>query len=118
MSQVETLAAHRFHSMAILEGKTPRTPEYDCFHAGPPGGTLIYLHNGLAVFEIDGEKDKLYCQNLSLMAKLFLDHKALYYDVSPFIFYVLCEMEEGQTKDNVHFCGYFSKVPLWLHAYL
>ena len=34
---------------------------------------------------------QVYCQNLCLLAKLFLDHKTLYYDVDPFLFYVLCE---------------------------
>ncbi|KAH9361677.1 hypothetical protein HPB48_005170 [Haemaphysalis longicornis] len=32
---------------------------------------------------------QIYCQNLCLLAKLFLDHKTLYFDVEPFIFYVL-----------------------------
>jgi len=78
----------------------------ECDYTGPPG-KLIYLQNNLAVFELDGDVQKLYCQNLSLMAKLFLDHKALYYDVAPFMFYVLCEVDEEGT----HICGYFSKVP-------
>ena len=36
---------------------------------------------------------KMYAQNLCLLAKLFLDHKTLYYDVDPFLFYVLCEKD-------------------------
>lgn len=48
----------------------------------------------------------MYCQNLCLLAKLFLDHKTLYYDVDPFLFYVLCEMDER----GGHLVGYFSKV--------
>jgi histone acetyltransferase MYST1 len=43
------------------------------------------------VFEIDGATDKIYCQNLCFFAKLFLDHKTLYYDVDPFLFYIFCE---------------------------
>lgn len=39
------------------------------------------------------------------MAKLFLDHKTLYYDVEPFFFYVLCEID----KKGAHIVGYFSK---------
>jgi histone acetyltransferase MYST1 len=66
---------------------------------------LIYLKEGLAIFELEGEVAKLYCQNLCLLAKLFLDHKTLYYDVSPFFFYVLCEVDES----GVHPVGYFSK---------
>jgi hypothetical protein len=29
-----------------------------------------------------------------IAAKLFLDHKTLYYDVDPFLFYVLCEVDD------------------------
>lgn len=37
---------------------------------------------------------QVYCQNLCLLSKLFLDHKTLYYDVDPFLFYVLCEKDD------------------------
>ena len=57
------------------------------------------------MFEVDGREHKLYCQNLCLMAKLFLDHKTLYFDVDPFLFYVLCEVD----KHGAHIVGYFSK---------
>ena len=36
---------------------------------------------------------QVYCQNLCLLSKLFLDHKTLYYDVDPFLFYVMCERD-------------------------
>jgi hypothetical protein len=42
---------------------------------------------------VDGKKNRVYCQNLCLLSKLFLDHKTLYYDVDPFLFYVLCEVD-------------------------
>ena len=41
------------------------------------------------MFEVDGAKAGVYCQNLCLLSKLFLNHKTLYYDVEPFLFYVL-----------------------------
>jgi MOZ/SAS family len=47
-------------------------------------------------------------QNLCYLAKLFLDHKTLYYDVDLFLFYVLCECDER----GAHIVGYFSKVLL------
>jgi histone acetyltransferase MYST1 len=75
-----------------------------CKQSAPPG-KLIYRKADLAVFELDGEEQKLYCQNLCLLAKLFLDHKTLYYDVSPFMFYVLCEVD----AEGTHPVGYFSK---------
>ena len=45
----------------------------------------------LSVFEINGSDSKVYCQCLCLLAKLFLDHKTLYYDVEPFLFYIITE---------------------------
>ncbi|KAJ7569256.1 hypothetical protein O6H91_01G106100 [Diphasiastrum complanatum] len=59
----------------------------------------------LAVFEVHGKLNKLYCQNLCLFAKLFLDHKTLYYDVENFLFYVLTELDDT----GYHPVGYFSK---------
>ena len=50
----------------------------------------------------------IYCQNLCLLAKLFLDHKTLYYDVEPFLFYVLTQND----SKGCHLVGYFSKVRL------
>jgi histone acetyltransferase MYST2 len=57
------------------------------------------------VFEVDGEKHKLYCQNLCLLAKLFLDHKTLYFDVEPFLFYMFTKCD----RTGCHLIGYFSK---------
>lgn len=48
---------------------------------------------------------QIYCQNLCLLGKLFLDTKTLYYDVEPFLFYVLTEWDQY----GAHFAGYFSK---------
>ena len=58
-----------------------------------PPGNEIYRDDQfhLSVFEIDGGVEKIYCQNLCYFAKLFLDHKTLYYDVDPFLFYVICD---------------------------
>ncbi|KAI8203074.1 Histone acetyltransferase mst2 [Colletotrichum sp. SAR 10_76] len=54
-----------------------------------PPGDEIYRHGSVSVFEVDGRKNPVYCQNLCLLAKLFLGSKTLYYDVEPFLFYVL-----------------------------
>jgi GNAT superfamily N-acetyltransferase len=59
----------------------------------------------LSMFEVDGRKSKMYCQNLCLLAKLFLDHKTLYYDVDSFLFYILTENDAFGS----HLVGYFSK---------
>lgn len=70
-----------------------------------PPGREIYKHDNLSMFEVDGKDDKIYCQNLCLISKLFLDHKTLYYDVEPFLFYILTENDE----QGCHIVGYFSK---------
>jgi len=59
----------------------------------------------LCFFEVDGKKEKIFCQNLCYLAKLFLDHKTLFYDVDLFLFYILCEVDER----GCHPVGYFSK---------
>lgn len=70
-----------------------------------PPGNEIYRKDTVSFFEIDGRKNKAYAQNLCLLAKLFLDHKTLYYDTDPFLFYVMCEFDER----GFHIVGYFSK---------
>ena len=69
-------------------------------------GTQIYSDGDLSMFEVDGKEHKIYCQNLCLLSKLFLDHKTLYYEVDPFLFYVLCEVD---VVGRHHIVGYFSK---------
>lgn len=70
-----------------------------------PPGDEIYRDGSISVFEVDGRKNPVYCQNLCLLAKLFLGSKTLYYDVEPFLFYVMTEYDEC----GCHFVGYFSK---------
>ncbi|XP_078465372.1 histone acetyltransferase KAT7-like isoform X9 [Lampetra planeri] len=86
-------------SQTILRRHTEK-----CVWKHPPGDE-IYRKGTISVFEVDGKKNKIYCQNLCLLAKLFLDHKTLYYDVEPFLFYV---MTEGDNT-GCHIIGYFSK---------
>jgi len=70
-----------------------------------PPGNEIYRKGNISFFEVDGQHNEIYCQNLCLLAKLFLDHKTLYFDVAPFLFYVMTEYDE----DGFHILGYFSK---------
>uniref|UniRef100_A0A3Q4HYP9 Histone acetyltransferase KAT5 n=1 Tax=Neolamprologus brichardi TaxID=32507 RepID=A0A3Q4HYP9_NEOBR len=58
-----------------------------------PPGNEIYRKGTISFFEIDGRKNKNYSQNLCLLAKCFLDHKTLYYDTDPFLFYVMTEYD-------------------------
>lgn len=70
-----------------------------------PPGNEIYRKATISFFEIDGRKNKAYAQNLCLLAKCFLDHKTLYYDTDPFLFYVMTEFDNR----GFHIVGYFSK---------
>ncbi|KAK9457238.1 hypothetical protein V1511DRAFT_493082 [Dipodascopsis uninucleata] len=74
-----------------------------------PPGDEIYRSGRISVFEVDGRKNQLYCQNLCLLAKLFLGSKTLYYDVEPFLFYIMTEQREKDLLGGCHFIGYFSK---------
>ncbi|KAG8325473.1 hypothetical protein J6590_066967 [Homalodisca vitripennis] len=86
-------------SKAVLERHQEK-----CTWRHPPA-TEIYRRDDISVFEVDGNVNKIYCQNLCLLAKLFLDHKTLYYDVEPFLFYVLTKNDHK----GCHLVGYFSK---------
>ena len=96
----------------MRKAKTCVRHKAECEMKHPPGKRVYRHPQGegeplLSFWEIDGAHFKMYCQNLCLMAKLFLDHKTLYFDVEPFMFYVLTESMDGdETHDIV---GYFSK---------
>ncbi|XP_030751236.1 histone acetyltransferase KAT7 [Sitophilus oryzae] len=75
-----------------------------CVWRHPPGEE-VYRKEKVSVWEVDGKKYKQYCQNLCLLAKFFLDHKTLYYDVEPFLFYVMTLVD----GEGCHTVGYFSK---------
>jgi len=83
------------HQLKFSERKCPRHPP----------GDEIYRRDNVSVFEVDGAKSKVWCQNLCYLAKMFLDHKTLYWDVDPFLFYVVCECDD----QGCHVVGYFSK---------
>lgn len=97
-------------------------------------GKRIYRHgkSGWQVWEVDGEDDgvsiavlqlcfyhiqsynetniisqQLYCQNLSLFAKLFLGDKSVSFDVSSFIYYLLVHTCPITGSSQV--VGFFSK---------
>ena len=70
-----------------------------------PPGNEIYRDDYVSFFEIDGRRQRTWCRNLCLLSKLFLDHKTLYYDVDPFLFYCMCTRDE----QGCHLIGYFSK---------
>ena len=78
-----------------------------CVWRHPPGDE-IYRKGKLCVWQVDGKRHKNYCQFLCLLAKFFLDHKTLYFDVDPFLFYIMTIAD----SDGCHIVGYFSKVSI------
>ncbi|KIM69051.1 hypothetical protein SCLCIDRAFT_13220 [Scleroderma citrinum Foug A] len=70
-----------------------------------PPGNEIYRYEDISVFELDGKRQLTWCRNLSLLSKCFLDHKTLYYDVTPFLYYVMTQTD----SNGCHMIGYFSK---------
>ncbi|KAG9238497.1 acyl-CoA N-acyltransferase [Amylocarpus encephaloides] len=70
-----------------------------------PPGNEIYRDDYVSFFEIDGRRQRTWCRNLCLLSKMFLDHKTLYYDVDPFLFYVMT----SRDQNGHHLVGYFSK---------
>ncbi|KXS20600.1 hypothetical protein M427DRAFT_151894 [Gonapodya prolifera JEL478] len=70
-----------------------------------PPGNEIYYDGTISFWEVDGKVERRWCRNLSLLSKLFLDHKTVYFDVDPFWYYVMTISDEkGHTV-----LGYFSK---------
>lgn len=102
--QVDTLYVCEYCLKYMRHAHTYQRHRSECSCRRPPG-VEIYRHDSVSVFEVDGKLARVYCQNLCLLAKLFLDHKTLYYDVDPFLFYVICHTDEY----GAHIVGYFSK---------
>ena len=107
MRKKKTIMAHK---EKCKQGKPPGKKIYfdkkvnQLNDLSQPKDELTYIDT-VSAYEVDGSLEKLYCQNLCLLAKLFLDHKTLYFDVSPFLFYILTE----ENKYGSHIVGYFSK---------
>jgi len=70
-----------------------------------PPGRKVYQRGAHTIWEVDGALQKLYCQNLSLFGKFFIDVKTLFYDCENFMFYVLTDAESRRD----HVLGFFSK---------
>ncbi|BGP15833.1 hypothetical protein JCM10213_005683 [Rhodosporidiobolus nylandii] len=78
--------------------------EKECTVMRPPG-RRVYQRGATSIWEVDGATAKLYCQNLCLFAKLFIEHKYMFFDVEGFQFYLLTEA----TSKQEWVLGYFSK---------
>ena len=82
----------------------------------PPPGRIIYSRDDYAVYEVDGEEEQLFSQNLSLFSKLFLDTKSIFFDVTTFTYYILVvsdgpgfSPEYSPSPSHRSIVGFFSK---------
>ncbi|RHY30418.1 hypothetical protein DYB32_004332 [Aphanomyces invadans] len=94
------LEHHRNDDCPLAKQRPPGRTIYEEAMPDAPSSSLILV-------EVDGMTSSTYCQNLCLLAKLFMDQKTLYFDVSVFWFYLLC-IDDKRTG-GVHPVGYFSK---------
>ncbi|KAE9550949.1 hypothetical protein FO519_005838 [Halicephalobus sp. NKZ332] len=74
-----------------------------------PPGKEIYRDDEykVSVFEVDAVQASTYTMMLCAWARCYIDHKALWQDIEPFLFYVLVR-RDGNSRRN-RFVGYFSK---------
>ena len=105
MQHKESLIRHH----AACDRRKP--PGKEIYRASRPPSPKHALP--ISAFEVDGKEHKLYCQNLALLSKLFLDHKTCFFDTEPFKFYVVTERDER----GHHLVGYFSKEKNSLEGY-
>lgn len=78
----------------------------------PQTGRLVYRDpiSKYAIKQVRGYRHQLFCQNLCLFAKLFLDDKSVYYNVDAYEFFVLYGLPESASDfdQNMIPMGYFS----------
>ncbi|KAH8822395.1 acyl-CoA N-acyltransferase [Flagelloscypha sp. PMI_526] len=81
-----------------------------CSRKHPPG-KKVYERGTQTIWEVDGAHNKVYCTQLALLGKLFLETKTLYFECFTFDFYVLTEQLQAGEHNII---GYFSKEKLSL----
>ncbi|KAF8525214.1 acyl-CoA N-acyltransferase [Hysterangium stoloniferum] len=109
----------------MREGMQWEVHTRNCKWKSPPG-KKVYERGAHIIWEVDGATEKasfqctfaycsisqfppfpeqLYCQNLSLFGKLFIDIKTLFFDTENFMFYLLTDADSQRD----HVLGFFSK---------
>ncbi|KAI6107360.1 acyl-CoA N-acyltransferase [Pisolithus croceorrhizus] len=88
----------------ITEGPVWEIHVRKCDRRHPPG-RKVYQRGAHTIWEVDGAIEKLYCQNLSLFGKFFIDVKTLFFDCDNFLFYILTDADSQRD----HVLGFFSK---------
>ncbi|KAK4226652.1 males-absent on the first protein [Podospora fimiseda] len=97
-------ASSTSHVPAPGKGKKP-------MHTPPMIEETIHDQGEWSIYEVDGEVDVLFCQNLSLFAKLFLDNKSVFFDVTGFNYFLLVHTPPLSSSPNPRpqIVGFFSK---------
>ncbi|KAA8898810.1 histone acetyltransferase, MYST family [Sphaerosporella brunnea] len=70
-------------------------------------GTVVYRSGDQEIYEVDGGEDTLFCQNLCLFARFFLDTKSVVYETAGFRFYLSTSLNPHTHRRRV--TGFFSK---------
>ncbi|KAI9722861.1 MAG: hypothetical protein M1828_004427 [Chrysothrix sp. TS-e1954] len=96
------------------------TPEGGAYHAHIkccqkefriPGRIVRHDSTGLQLHEVNGEEQSLFCQNLSLFAKFFLEQKSVCFAPQPFLYYIFSQAAPyGAGRRMI--AGFFSKEKL------
>ncbi len=102
----------RIHRLALRTRVLTKWYQKQCpgMNVSPPGRPT-YERDLHAIYEVDGETHQLFAQNLSLFAKLFLDNKSIFFDVTSFNYYLLTYAPRGDdsTHSFPQVIGFFSK---------
>lgn len=83
-----------------------------CLYATKLPGLIVYADARHSVRRVRGYRHMLYCQNLCLFARLFLDNKLVFFAVEAFDFYVVYGADpdaDGQDTPREVPMGFFSK---------
>ncbi|KAK4100404.1 acyl-CoA N-acyltransferase [Parathielavia hyrcaniae] len=85
-------------TVLVPSGPPPKQGRGKRGHAGQKMVEEVVQDEGeWSIWEVDGEKDVLFCQNLSLFAKLFLDNKSVFFDVTGFNYFLLVYTPPAQA---------------------
>ncbi|GAP88582.1 putative histone acetyltransferase [Rosellinia necatrix] len=86
----KTVAGPHAHPTSAASAGTAKGKGRRKGNSSDQSASEAMVNNGeWSVWEVDGEKDGLFCQNLSLFAKLFLDNKSVFFDVTGFNYFLL-----------------------------
>ncbi|CAF0819890.1 unnamed protein product [Adineta ricciae] len=104
--QVEKIHVCECCLKTTIHETSARRHRTKCTQTHPPG-CVIYSQNDVNIFEVLGWKAQTYCEDLCLLATLFIESKVEIKNVHRFRFYVLAV---SHSENQYHFAGFFSKL--------